>query len=49
MTAATDLVCYGLTYWDFRPLVEKNGTIAWALLQSLAKMLRAEHAQQPIN
>ena len=22
ITAATDLVCYGLTYWDFRPLVE---------------------------
>jgi pyruvate,water dikinase len=49
VTAATDLVCYGLTYWDFRPLVQKNGAIAWALLQSLAKMLRTEHAQQPIN
>jgi cAMP-dependent protein kinase regulator len=49
VTAATDLVCYGLTYWDFRPLVQENGAIAWALLQSLAKMLRDEHAQQPIN
>jgi CRP-like cAMP-binding protein len=49
VTAATDLVCYGLTYWDFRPLVQKNGAIAWALLQSLAKMLRDEHAQQPVN
>ena len=39
--AATDLVCYGLTFWEFRPLVERNGTIAWKLLQALAKRLRA--------
>ena len=38
--AATDLVCYGLTFWEFRPLVERNGTIAWTLLQALAKQLR---------
>jgi len=41
VTAATDLVCWGLTYWDFRPLVESNGAIGWNLLQSLAKRLRA--------
>jgi pyruvate,water dikinase len=40
VTAATDLVCYGLTFWEFRPLVERNGTIAWKLLQALAKQLR---------
>ena len=40
VTAATDLVCYGLTFWEFRPLVERNGTIGWKLLQSLAKRLR---------
>lgn len=45
VTAATDLVCYGITYWDFRPLVQGNGAIAWALLQSMAKMLRDEQAQ----
>jgi len=37
VTAATDLVCYGLTFWEFRPLVERNGTIGWRLLQALAK------------
>jgi hypothetical protein len=37
----SDLVCYGLTFWEFRPLVERNGTIAWKLLQALAKRLRA--------
>jgi pyruvate,water dikinase len=41
VTATTDLVCYGLTFWEFRPLVERNGAIAWKLLQALAKRLRA--------
>ena len=40
VTAATDLVCYGLTFWEFRPLVEGNGAIGWKLLQALAKRLR---------
>ena len=42
ITAATELVCWGLTYWDFRPLVEGNGVIGWKLLESLAKKLREE-------
>ncbi len=41
VTAATDLVCYGLTFWEFRPLIERNGAIGWKLLQALAKRLRA--------
>src|SRR3954452_6365402 len=41
ITATTDVVCYGLTHWDFRPVVEANGTIGFKLLHSLAKMLRA--------
>jgi CRP-like cAMP-binding protein len=41
ITATTDLVCYGLTSWEFKPLVESNGKIAWKLLQTLAKRLRA--------
>jgi pyruvate,water dikinase len=41
VTAATDLVCWGLTYWDFRPFVEGNGAVAWNLLQTLAKRVRA--------
>ena len=40
ITAASELVCWGVTYWDFRPLVEANGTIGWKLLQRMAKMLR---------
>jgi hypothetical protein len=40
VTATTDLVCYGLTFWEFRPLVERNGPIAWKLLQAMAQRLR---------
>jgi pyruvate,water dikinase len=43
VTAVTDLVCLGLTYWEFRPLVQTNATIAWNLLRTLAKRLRAAH------
>jgi CRP/FNR family cyclic AMP-dependent transcriptional regulator len=44
ITADTELRCYGLTSWEFRPLVESNASIAWKLLETLAKRLRA--AQQ---
>jgi hypothetical protein len=46
VTAATDLICYGLTFWEFRPLVEKNNAIAWKLLQAFAKRLRAADSKQ---
>jgi CRP/FNR family transcriptional regulator, cyclic AMP receptor protein len=44
VTAETELRCYGLTAWEFRPLVEGNASIAWKLLETMAKRLRA--AQQ---
>ena len=40
ITATSDLVCYGLTYWEFRPLVQANGSIGWNLLQSMTRMYR---------
>jgi phosphoenolpyruvate synthase/pyruvate phosphate dikinase len=40
VTATSDVMCLGLTYWEFRPLVQTNATIAWNLLQTLAKRLR---------
>lgn len=41
VTATTDLVCYGLTFWDFRPLVQGNAEIGWKLVQALVKRLRS--------
>jgi CRP-like cAMP-binding protein len=40
VTAVTDVVAYGLTSWEFRPLVEESAGIAWELLQMMAKRLR---------
>jgi len=45
IVAATDLVCYGLTYWDFRPVVRANGIIAWKLLQHMTKLLRGARGE----
>jgi pyruvate phosphate dikinase-like enzyme/cyclic nucleotide-binding protein len=47
ITASSELVCYGLTYWEFRPLVQQNATIAWNLLQTLAKRLRSAQHDEP--
>jgi pyruvate,water dikinase len=48
VTAVSDLVCQGITLWDFRPLVERNGVIGWKLLQSMVKRLReAERRDHP--
>jgi CRP-like cAMP-binding protein len=44
ITADSDLHCYGITSWEFRPLVESNASIAWKLLETMAQRLRA--AQQ---
>jgi len=43
--AESDLKCYGLTFWDFRPLVEGDPRIAWPLLQAMAKRLRQAEAE----
>jgi CRP-like cAMP-binding protein len=37
ITAETDLRCYGMTSWEFRPLVESHSSIAWKLLQAMSK------------
>ena len=41
VTATTDVTAYGMTSWEFRPLVEENASIAWELLQKMATRLRA--------
>jgi CRP/FNR family cyclic AMP-dependent transcriptional regulator len=40
ITANTPLKCYGITSWEFKPLVEQNADLAWKMLQTLAKRLR---------
>jgi CRP-like cAMP-binding protein len=45
ITAESELHTYGLTFWDFRPLVENDARIAWPMLQTLAKRLREAEAE----
>jgi len=45
ITAQEQLVCQGLTYWDFRPLVMENAAICWKLLQFMVGRLRAAEAR----
>ena len=40
VTAKTPLKAYGITAWEFRPMVEQNAGLAWKLLQELATRLR---------
>jgi CRP/FNR family transcriptional regulator, cyclic AMP receptor protein len=50
VTAVTDLACHGMTFWEFRPIVESNGRLAWRLLQALARRLHEiESAPQPLS
>ena len=41
ITATTDLICFGLTFWEFKPLVVENGELGWKLLHYLAQKLRS--------
>src|SRR6059058_1425307 len=40
ITAVTDGKSYGLTPWQFRPLVEENASIAWPLLEAMSARVR---------
>ena len=39
LTATTDMVCYGMTSWEFKPLVESNADLGWKLLTAMAAKL----------
>jgi CRP/FNR family transcriptional regulator, cyclic AMP receptor protein len=40
VTADSDLRCYGLTAWEFRPMVQTHPDVAWALLVTMARRVR---------
>jgi CRP/FNR family transcriptional regulator, cyclic AMP receptor protein len=44
--AETDLLCYGMTAWEFRPFVEEHPEVAWVMLQTLARRLREAQAHE---
>jgi CRP/FNR family cyclic AMP-dependent transcriptional regulator len=46
ITADTDLHCYGMTAWEFRPFIEEHPEVAWVMLQTLARRLREAQAHE---
>jgi CRP-like cAMP-binding protein len=42
ITAETDVKCYGLAAWEFRPFVQSHPDVAWALMQSLVRRWREQ-------
>jgi CRP/FNR family transcriptional regulator, cyclic AMP receptor protein len=40
VTADTELKCWGLSAWEFRPLAETNATVAWNLARIVASYVR---------
>jgi CRP/FNR family cyclic AMP-dependent transcriptional regulator len=47
IVAATDLLCYGLTPWEFRGFIEEHPKVAWVFLEMLARRYR--EAQQALD
>ena len=45
VTAETDMTCYAMTFWEFRPIVETDARVAWKLVQALARKLRELEAR----
>ena len=39
ITATTDMLTYGMTAWEFKPLVESNADLAWKLPPAMAAKL----------
>ena len=39
VSADSDLRCYALSAWDFRPFVEANPQIAWPIMETMAQRL----------
>jgi CRP/FNR family transcriptional regulator, cyclic AMP receptor protein len=39
VAADSDLRCYALSAWDFRPFVETNPQVAWPIMETMAQRL----------
>jgi CRP-like cAMP-binding protein len=47
--ADTDVHCYQLPVWSFRPLVESHPEMAWALLETVAQRVRDAEARAELS
>jgi CRP/FNR family transcriptional regulator, cyclic AMP receptor protein len=46
ITARSDGKAWGLTPWQFRPLLEEHASIAWPLLEAMALRIREDEAKR---
>jgi CRP-like cAMP-binding protein len=46
VTAESELRCWAMNAWAFRPIVQSNASIAWKLLQTLGKQLAEARSAQ---
>jgi CRP/FNR family transcriptional regulator, cyclic AMP receptor protein len=46
INAESDLLCYGMTAWEFRPFIEEHPQVAWVMLQTMARRLRDAQAHE---
>jgi CRP-like cAMP-binding protein len=44
VVAETDLRCFALGAWEFRPFVESHPEIAWPIMESMAQRLAENEA-----
>jgi CRP/FNR family transcriptional regulator, cyclic AMP receptor protein len=44
IVATTDLRCYGMSAWEFRPFIHEHPDVAWTLLETLVGRLREAQA-----
>ena len=45
VTADTDLTCYGMTAWNFKPFLRDHPDLVWSLLETLVARLREADAR----
>jgi CRP-like cAMP-binding protein len=45
VSADTDLTCYGMTAWNFRPFLKDHPDLVWVLLRTLVARLREAEAR----
>lgn len=46
ITADTDLRCFGMTPWEFKPFVLGHPEVAWAMLRNLSVRVRGAQAPE---
>lgn len=45
VTADTELTCYGMTAWNFKPFLRDHPDLVWSLLETLVARLRDAEAR----